>query len=186
MRLLDTCFLIHLQREWVRKRPGPATHYLERHAGEEFGVSVIAALEFLEGYQNPADGERFLDPFPQNRMNRVPDCCRTTNFTNFHEWLGLCYAPFWRKTICVICHKGHKSHKGEGCGTVDFVHLVPFVANGMIAPWPVPPAPVFGGATCDRRHDLTPWINWRAKIALPIERLRVFFVYAHQDHHAGD
>ncbi len=65
MKLLDTCFLIDLQREWVRKQPGPATRYLELHAGEEFGVSVIATLEFLEGYQNPADGGRFLDPFPQ-------------------------------------------------------------------------------------------------------------------------
>jgi tRNA(fMet)-specific endonuclease VapC len=65
VKLLDTCFLIHLQREWVRKQPGSATAFLERHAEEEFGVSVIAALEFLEGYQNPADGERFLDPFPQ-------------------------------------------------------------------------------------------------------------------------
>jgi len=65
VKILDTCFLIHLQREWVRKQPGPATRYLERHAGEEFGVSVITTLEFLEGYQSPADGERFLDPFPQ-------------------------------------------------------------------------------------------------------------------------
>jgi tRNA(fMet)-specific endonuclease VapC len=65
VKLLDTCFLIHLQREWVRNTPGPATHYLQRHAGDEFGVSVITVLEFLEGYQNPADGERFLDPFPQ-------------------------------------------------------------------------------------------------------------------------
>lgn len=65
MKLLDTCFLIQLQREWVLKQPGPAVRYLERHAGEQFGVSVIATLEFLEGYQRPADGERFLDPFPQ-------------------------------------------------------------------------------------------------------------------------
>ena len=65
MKLLDTCFLIQLQREWVLKQPGPAVRYLERHAGEQFGVSVIATLEFLEGYRNPADGERFLDPFPQ-------------------------------------------------------------------------------------------------------------------------
>jgi len=65
VKLLDTCFLIQLQREWVLKQPGPAVRYLERHAGEQFGVSVIATLEFLEGYQRPADGERFLDPFPQ-------------------------------------------------------------------------------------------------------------------------
>lgn len=65
MKILDTCFLIHLQREWVRKQTGSATRFLERHAGEEFGVSVISTLEFLEGYGHPADGERFLTPFPQ-------------------------------------------------------------------------------------------------------------------------
>lgn len=43
MKILDTCFLIHLQREWARKQPGPATRQLERHSGEEFGVSVITA-----------------------------------------------------------------------------------------------------------------------------------------------
>lgn len=63
MKLLDTHFLVHLQREWFRNTPGPATDYLQRHAGDEFGVSVISASEFLEGYQNPADGGRFLDPF---------------------------------------------------------------------------------------------------------------------------
>lgn len=65
MKILDTCFLIHLQREWTRRQPGPATRYLERHADEEFAVSVISVLEFLEGYEHPSDGERFLAPFPQ-------------------------------------------------------------------------------------------------------------------------
>lgn len=65
MKLLDTCFLIHLQREWVRKAPGAATGYLETHADEEFGISVITALEFLEGYDRAADADHFLDPFHQ-------------------------------------------------------------------------------------------------------------------------
>jgi len=65
LKILDTCFLIHLQREWVRRQPGPATRFLEIHAGDEFGVSVISVLEFLEGYGNSADGERFLSPFTQ-------------------------------------------------------------------------------------------------------------------------
>ena len=65
MKILDTCFLIHLQREWVRKQHGPATRYLEHHSGVEFAVSVISMLEFLEGYGHPADAERFLSPFPQ-------------------------------------------------------------------------------------------------------------------------
>ena len=65
MKLLDTCFLIDLQREWVRQQPGSATRYLERHSSGEYGVSVITALEFLEGYPHSADGERFLAAFPQ-------------------------------------------------------------------------------------------------------------------------
>ena len=64
VKLLDTCFLIHLHREWARKQPGPATRYLERHPQEEFSVSVITTLEFLEGFEQMADGQRFLAPFP--------------------------------------------------------------------------------------------------------------------------
>jgi tRNA(fMet)-specific endonuclease VapC len=65
MRLLDTCFLIDLQKEWVRKTPGPATGYLSTWREEEFAISVITALEFLEGYGDPSDGESFLSPFRQ-------------------------------------------------------------------------------------------------------------------------
>ena len=63
MKLLDTCFLIDLHREWVKKVPGPATAYLTRSSGDEFAIPVIAVLEFLEGFQRPAEGERFLEPF---------------------------------------------------------------------------------------------------------------------------
>ncbi len=65
MRLLDTCFLIDLQKEWVRKKPGPATGYLSTWREEEFAISVITALEFLEGYGDPSDGESSLSPFRQ-------------------------------------------------------------------------------------------------------------------------
>lgn len=65
MKILDTCFLIHLHREWERGIPGDATHFLERQASEEFGISVITVLEFLEGFSQTADGERFLAPFIQ-------------------------------------------------------------------------------------------------------------------------
>lgn len=36
MTLLDTCFLIHLQREWTRGEAGPARRYLERPSDEEY------------------------------------------------------------------------------------------------------------------------------------------------------
>lgn len=64
MKILDTCYLIHLQREWTRGESGPARRYLERQSEEEFGVSVVSVLEFLEGYRQPRDGERFLEAFP--------------------------------------------------------------------------------------------------------------------------
>ena len=64
MKILDTCFLIHLQREWTRDEPGPARRYLERQSDEEYGISVVTVLEFLEGYRQPRDGERFLETFP--------------------------------------------------------------------------------------------------------------------------
>ncbi len=65
MKLLDTCFLIHLQREWVRGEFGPARRYVRNEENEQFSISVITALEFFEGYRQLGDGERFLEPFPQ-------------------------------------------------------------------------------------------------------------------------
>lgn len=65
MKLLDTCFLIHLQREWTRGESGPARRYLERPSDEEYCVSVITVLAFLEGYRQPRDAERFLECFRQ-------------------------------------------------------------------------------------------------------------------------
>lgn len=63
MKLLDTCCLIHLHREWTKQQPGAATGYLEQYHQEEFSISVITALEFLEGFEQMADGQRFLAPF---------------------------------------------------------------------------------------------------------------------------
>jgi tRNA(fMet)-specific endonuclease VapC len=63
VKLLDTDFLIDLQRERVADVPGPAHRFLERHADEEFAVSVVSVLEFLEGYDAVRDGEAFLEPF---------------------------------------------------------------------------------------------------------------------------
>lgn len=63
MMVLDTAFLIDLQREWVAGNPGPAMPFLEAHADETMAVSVVSALEFLEGYAQLRDGEEFLQPF---------------------------------------------------------------------------------------------------------------------------
>jgi len=61
--ILDTSFLIDLQREWVRAEAGAATRFLRIHDRDEFAISVAAVIEFLEGYEILRDGERFLEPF---------------------------------------------------------------------------------------------------------------------------
>jgi tRNA(fMet)-specific endonuclease VapC len=69
LKVLDTCFLVSLQREWARGTTGPARQYLERGSTEEYAISTVTVLEFLEGYRNPAEGERFLEPFPRLEVN---------------------------------------------------------------------------------------------------------------------
>ena len=63
MKLVDTDFLIDLQREWAREKPGPATAFLHAHHGTTLAVSTVSVLEFLEGYEHPGGGERFLEPY---------------------------------------------------------------------------------------------------------------------------
>jgi predicted nucleic acid-binding protein len=63
MKLLDTCFLIDLQREFRSKKRGASRVYLEEHRSDHFGISVISLSEFLEGFDDPADGEGLLRPF---------------------------------------------------------------------------------------------------------------------------
>jgi len=63
MKVLDTSFLIDLQREWTQKQEGAATGFLRAHSSEEYAISVITVVEFLEGYETLIDGERFIEPF---------------------------------------------------------------------------------------------------------------------------
>lgn len=75
MKLLDTGFLIDLQQELTAGREGPARSFLARHSEEQFAISVIAMLEFLEGYERVQDGEDFLEAFVKYEITeRV---CRT-------------------------------------------------------------------------------------------------------------
>lgn len=63
MKLLDTCFLIDLQREFHRgENLGPSS-FLKQHGQEEFALSVISLTEFLEGFEVAEEGEKFLRPF---------------------------------------------------------------------------------------------------------------------------
>ena len=63
MRLLDTCFLIDLQRELRREAEGKATMFLGQHLNEVFAISTVSVAEFLEGFPDEDEGERFLLPF---------------------------------------------------------------------------------------------------------------------------
>lgn len=74
VKLLDTSVLIHLQREWARGEIGPARRYFQQEENEEFSISVITALEFLEGYQHLGEGQRFLEPFPQLEVTERVAC----------------------------------------------------------------------------------------------------------------
>jgi len=62
---LDTSFLIDLHRELGGKSPNGARAFLQAHAATRFQVSVVAAMEFWEGFANPAVGNRCLAPFHQ-------------------------------------------------------------------------------------------------------------------------
>ena len=63
MKLVDTDFLIDLQREWAPEDPGPARSFLLTHGATALAISTVSVLEFLEGYEHPRDGERFLEAY---------------------------------------------------------------------------------------------------------------------------
>ena len=48
--LLDTCFLIDLQRELGGGRPAGAAEFLRQHSGETPWISLVTWTEFAEGY----------------------------------------------------------------------------------------------------------------------------------------
>jgi tRNA(fMet)-specific endonuclease VapC len=48
--LYDTTFLIDLEREILRNRPGPAQSFLAQNPNTPLYISVISAAEFAEGF----------------------------------------------------------------------------------------------------------------------------------------
>ena len=54
---LDSSFLIDLMRE-QRRSPGPATAWIDGHAGESLGISVFVACELEAGAAAAAHPER--------------------------------------------------------------------------------------------------------------------------------
>lgn len=62
---LDTTFLIDLHRELNGKPAKGALEFLQNHTKNRFHISVVAALEFLEGFEDTSKGNRSLSPFKQ-------------------------------------------------------------------------------------------------------------------------
>ena len=63
--IVDTTFLIDLEREIRRRTPGPAAAFLRERAGAGIAVSMVAAAELGEGYEDAGrvSAERFLGNF---------------------------------------------------------------------------------------------------------------------------
>jgi tRNA(fMet)-specific endonuclease VapC len=67
--ILDTCFLIDLQREVQKGMAGRATVFLREHSNAPFSISVISVTEFSEGFAQPSAGERFLRAYARVDVN---------------------------------------------------------------------------------------------------------------------
>jgi len=78
--ILDTTFLIDLQREFRKKKAGRARVFLEDHADTPFSISVISVTEFLEGFETINDGQPLLRNFTQldvdSRVAALAATCR--------------------------------------------------------------------------------------------------------------
>ena len=64
--LLDSSFLIELQREIVGGRPGPAVDWLRRNRAlpeRAILVSAVTVAEFLEGFDDQRRGMAFISHF---------------------------------------------------------------------------------------------------------------------------
>jgi predicted nucleic acid-binding protein len=52
--IVDTTFLIDLEREIARRQPGPAVEFLAQHHAQTMRISVITIGEVAEGYDDAA------------------------------------------------------------------------------------------------------------------------------------
>ncbi len=55
--IVDTTFLIDLEREVARGREGPATAFLAAHPAEVLRISAVTYGELSEGYADPQDSQ---------------------------------------------------------------------------------------------------------------------------------
>jgi tRNA(fMet)-specific endonuclease VapC len=71
--IVDTTFLIDLEREIVRRQPGPAMEFLAGHQTQTMRISVMTLGELAEGYEDPeAPGlEELLAPYEIVEITRA-------------------------------------------------------------------------------------------------------------------
>jgi predicted nucleic acid-binding protein len=63
--IIDTTFLIDLEREISRKKPGSAMEFLARNHAQTMRISVVTFGELAEGYEDPAalELEELIAPY---------------------------------------------------------------------------------------------------------------------------
>lgn len=71
MLLLDTSFLIELEDELVKRRPGAATTLLGVHRRSPVAISIITLGEFAEGFTDPKSFGEFIARFRVIQLSRV-------------------------------------------------------------------------------------------------------------------
>lgn len=70
MLLLDTSFLIELEREFAERRAGPAKQMLASRPLVPVAISIITLGEFAEGFEDVSAVEAFLSHFRVLQLSR--------------------------------------------------------------------------------------------------------------------
>ncbi len=70
--ILDTTFLIDLERETMANRPGPAYRFLETHRDDLMRISVVTLGELAEGYDEGKEQEldELVSPYELIEVSR--------------------------------------------------------------------------------------------------------------------
>jgi len=71
MLLLDTSFLIDLEREFADRREGPARRFLAARAREPVAISIVSLGEFAEGFDDAREVEGFVSRFRVLTLSRA-------------------------------------------------------------------------------------------------------------------
>ena len=71
MLLLDTSFLIELEDELAKRRPGSAMGLLQAHRRSAIAISIITLGEFAEGFTDPQAFGEFIARFRVVQLSRA-------------------------------------------------------------------------------------------------------------------